>query len=138
MRGVCEHARRLVYDNNVGVFVDDIQGDLLGAHRRAPRMIDRDLDEIIGTQPVANVFVASVHFAATGLDDFAEIHFAQSAEMVEQKIFEPPLRGIAWDDDLNSFLHAENLNRKKDATKARTKPRPSSFVHSWLIHPTIS
>jgi hypothetical protein len=90
--------------------MNDVDVDLLRPHRRAARMIDRDLDKIIGTQPVTNVFVPSVYLAASCFYEFAQIHLAQTAEMIEQKILEPHLRSVIRNGNLNSLLHAENLS----------------------------
>lgn len=91
--------------------MNDVEIDLFGAHRRAASMIDRDLDKIVGTQPVADIFVPSIYLAASSFYKFAQIHLAQTAEVIKQIILEPQLCSVIWNYNLDSFLHNKILPR---------------------------
>src|SRR5258706_11028153 len=91
MRRMVVHSGRFVDDNYRVVLKNNIEIDVFGPHRRSPRFIDGDLDEIVRPEAIADVFVAAVDLALSGFHKIAKVHLAQAAEMIEQKIFEPHL-----------------------------------------------
>lgn len=86
VRWVDEHSGGFVDDDEVVVFEDDVEIDLLGSHRGSAGTVDGDLDEILRFQLVAFVLVAAVHLACSCFHEVAEIHFAEAVEMVQKKI----------------------------------------------------
>ena len=89
VRRMDEHSGRFVHNNYLIILKNNIKVDVFRPHRRASRVIDGDLDKVVRTELVSDIFVAAVDLALSGFHQIAQVHFAQTAEMIEQKIFEP-------------------------------------------------
>src|SRR5215207_3168825 len=57
VRRMNEHPRRLVYDDQVRVFISDVERNVLREHRVFTRKVDCDFDEVLRQQPLAAILV---------------------------------------------------------------------------------
>src|SRR5205085_5950579 len=89
MRWMREHTGGLIDDDEVLVLEKYVERNVLLPHRGPARVIHVDLDEVIRAKAVTDILKAPVDLATLAFDDIAKIHFAQRAEMVEQKVLEP-------------------------------------------------
>jgi hypothetical protein len=78
--GVHGHASRLVHGNNVGVFVEDVEGNGFGfgAQRRA--WLDLDLYALAAAETVRAFGWARIHEHQAGFDEFLDAGAADAAE----------------------------------------------------------
>jgi len=84
MGGMDEHAGGFVYDDEVRVFVDDVERYVLGLHGCTAGQVGLDLDKIARTQAVTRILKFPVHRALAGLDQLTQVHLAQAVEIVKQ------------------------------------------------------
>ena len=103
VRRVNEHSRRLVYDEQVGVFLDDVERNVLSEHRVLSRKVDGDLDKVVWKQSLTDVFVTAVHLAITGLYNFAKVHLAKLWKASTKKIDKPNPPLVLAHNDLQPF-----------------------------------
>jgi len=85
---VDEHAGRFVNDDYIVVFENNVERDIFGPHCALARQIQLDLNKIVHTHPVTDIFKFAVDLAFQIFNNIAQIHFAEAGEPVKQKIFE--------------------------------------------------
>jgi hypothetical protein len=82
-----QHAGRLVDDNQMLVFINDIERNVFGTHRVLARDVEISLDIVSAAHTESYVLQASVYLALAVSDNPTEVHPAQSREVTEQVIF---------------------------------------------------
>lgn len=105
-----EHSGGFVYDNEMTVFEDDVERNVLGQHRGLAREVEMDLDEVTDAQTTPDILVLTVYLALLVANDLAKIHPAEIRKTVEQKILEPHIALVLLHDELLSF-HREDSKR---------------------------
>ena len=83
VRRMRQHSGGFVDDDEVRVFVNDVERNVLSPHRRLAFGVDRDLDEVVRPQAVTDILNAAVYLAPVGLDHVAKIHLAQVRKVVQ-------------------------------------------------------
>ena len=113
MRWVYKHSRRLVDDDQIRVFVDDVDWNILSQHRVFAGQVDSDLDEISGKQSLSAILVPTVDLTIGGLYDLAQVHLAQRRKSRTQQILEPHLALVFSNGDLDPARHTSILSHAK-------------------------
>lgn len=122
MRGMHQHPRRLIYDNNIAVFVNDIEIDVLRTHRGLTVGVEDYFEQIVRFEAMSDVLITAIHLTTPRLYGVAQIHFAQVREMVEQKVLKPEFIGSLRHNDDDAFVHTEIVQNE---TKSGTLQKPA-------------
>ena len=121
MRWMHKHTRSLVDDDQIWIFEDDIQRNILRTHRRLTRHVQMDLDEISDAESSTDIFVHAVDLAFSVPNDLAQIHPTDVRISVEKKILESHIALGCLDHEFMS-VHSE------DSKLPRTKPALPGFA----------
>ncbi len=115
-----QHARGLVDDDQLGIFIYHVDRQLLRTHGGLARQIKLYLDKVVLTYAIADVLGAAVHLALLVFDDVTQIHLAETAETAEQEFVEPFFVRVSIYDNFDAFSHGSEFNVIAEPERIRT------------------
>ena len=105
VRGVHQHPFGFVHHDQMTIFKNDVERDILGLHRRSAGVIDLDLYKIVWPYAITDILETAVDLTLFGLDQLAKIHLAERRKVLQQKVLEPHFMVLGQGLYLDAVLH---------------------------------